>query len=89
MTAVDLTDRCPTWCQDHHHEEDCGWVEHEAIVGAAGPIEVVLQCFVIAGQPDPVTQLVLSGEGGHELVVPLDAANGLAEALQRAVATAG
>lgn len=93
MTAhpLNLTDRCPTWCQDHRYDDDAENVEHEAIVGIAGPIEVALQRFVLAGQTDPVTELVLyntaaSTSAQREMVIPLDSVDDLAIAMRRVVA---
>lgn len=99
MTALplDLTGRCPTRCQDHIvADEESGIVQHEAIVGVAGPLEVALQCFVLPGQPDPVTELTLYDvegrtSGERTMTLPLDARviHDLVDALRRAVATSG
>lgn len=91
---LNLTDHCPTWCQDHHYDDDAENVEHEAIVGVAGPLEVALQRFVLPHQADPVTELVIyhTGDtsGERTMAIPLDVAtvDGLAGLLGRALLVA-
>ena len=90
---LDLTNRCPSWCAHHEHETDDLTV-HTAVTGFAGPLEVSLACWVMADQPDPVTELQIRNLGdtsarAEPITLPIDTdVDQLGELLREAVRAA-
>lgn len=89
---LDLTDRCPSWCRHHDHEDD-DTVMHQAVIGFAGPLEVSLVCWVFTHRPDPTTELQLHHLGhtsaDRTMTLPLDLdVDQLGDLLRQAIATA-
>lgn len=87
MPELDLTDRCPSWCRHHDHDDEDTAV-HEAVLGFAGPLEVSLQCWVFTDQPDPMTELQIRHRGDTSantiMTLPLDLDDQLSQLLRLA-----